>query len=123
MGLNAGATGLALKTVLVNVISVNTGLYFAAKILNLRFWRYLGHQVVSVLILMVMAYIVAVTTDHIFSSFSNIFFRFLVSGIIFTLITIGLGIIFPELFGLARKDIKLFQSKFKSLYIDVTGRK
>jgi O-antigen/teichoic acid export membrane protein len=47
-GLDAGATGLAVKMVALQFIAVNVQLYFNARLLGLRFWRYVGHQIVSV---------------------------------------------------------------------------
>ncbi|MDD5774023.1 MAG: oligosaccharide flippase family protein, partial [bacterium] len=46
MGLDAGATGLAIKTVLINVLSVNVLLYYSARFLRLIFWKFVVHQII-----------------------------------------------------------------------------
>lgn len=45
-GVGAGATGLAIKMVLINILDVNVQLYFVVRILALPFWRYLGGQAI-----------------------------------------------------------------------------
>lgn len=48
MGLNAGATGLAIKMIVMQIIGVNVQLYFNCQLLKLNFWRYVRHQIFSV---------------------------------------------------------------------------
>ncbi|HOY66365.1 MAG TPA: lipopolysaccharide biosynthesis protein [Candidatus Ozemobacteraceae bacterium] len=43
-GLDLGATGLALKSVLINFIAVNALLFFIARVLEFRYSKYLLHQ-------------------------------------------------------------------------------
>jgi O-antigen/teichoic acid export membrane protein len=50
-GMNLGSVGLAVKLVAMEFIGNNIVLYFNAKILNLRFYRYLLHQVSVVAVL------------------------------------------------------------------------
>ncbi|MCG6537244.1 MAG: lipopolysaccharide biosynthesis protein, partial [Syntrophales bacterium LBB04] len=46
MGISTGAIGLSIKMVALNVIWANVQLYFNAKLLRLKFWRYVTHQVI-----------------------------------------------------------------------------
>ncbi|MFC1822595.1 lipopolysaccharide biosynthesis protein, partial [Thermodesulfobacteriota bacterium] len=47
-GLGLGATGLAIKLVVLQFINVNIRLFFNSRLLHLKFMRYLGHQFLSV---------------------------------------------------------------------------
>lgn len=105
LGLNAGATGLAIKMVALNFIGVNVQLYFNARLLSLRFWRYVGHQLGCMAILMVMAVFASKVVDRVFEP-SNMIVSFVTSGIIYTILVALLGLGFPMLFGLSRNDVK-----------------
>ena len=47
MGLDIGATGLAIKVVILAFIAVNVQLFFNPRLLKLKFWRYVAHQILS----------------------------------------------------------------------------
>lgn len=109
-GLNAGATGLALKMVLVQFLGVNVQLYFNARLLGLRFWRYVGHQFVSVGLLLGLAFLVKVGVDHLPALHGKILPSFFLAGFCYTILTVVLTCSFPLLFGLCRGDLRaLFQ--------------
>jgi len=65
MGLNAGATGLAIKMVAIQIIGVNIQLFFNARLLKIHYWRYITHQVMSVGCLLGPAMMAAVLTDSV----------------------------------------------------------
>ena len=75
LGLNAGATGLAIKMVALQFIVVNVQLWFNARLLNLSFWKLIGHQFYSVGFMISLAWLAAVGTDMFIE---NIFLAFLV---------------------------------------------
>ncbi len=106
MGLNAGATGLAIKMVALQFIWVNTQLYFNARLLNLSFKRYLGHQIFSVGCLLTIAYIATFSIDQIIGLNQNIIFGFILAGIVYTLLVAGIVYYLPVVFGLKRQDIQ-----------------
>ena len=111
MGLNAGATGLAIKMVSLQLIAVNVQLYFNARLLKLHFWRYIGHQIVSVSCLLGIAAISMFVVDKGLGLQDKVILSFLLSGILYTLMTGALGYAQPVLFGLQRRDIhSLIQS-------------
>jgi O-antigen/teichoic acid export membrane protein len=114
LGLNAGATGLAIKMLLINVIAVNVQLYFNAKQLNLRFWRYLGHQVLSILCLLVLAVLSALGADYLLALRTNLLTNFLIAGLWYSIMVIGLAYFLPAVFGISRDDINLLQARLKS---------
>lgn len=118
MGINAGATGLAVKMVIMAALAVNVQLYFIARFLKFSFRSYLTHQILTVGCLLLAAYGAAVGVELIGGvSRQNIITNFLISGIIYTIGVAGIGYAFPVLFGLGREDIRstirTFADKFK----------
>lgn len=108
MGLNAGAIGLAIKMVAVQLIGVNVQLYFNTRLLNLRFWRYVGHQIVSVACLLGIASGAIYVVDKWMGLNDNIIVSFLLSGILYTLLVMGVTWFQPILFGLRIQDRNAF---------------
>ena len=107
MGLNAGSTGLAIKMVLIQIVSVNVLLYFNSRFLKLSFKKYLVHQVVCVGCLLLLAFLSLKTVDYLHIS-SNIVINFLLNGIIYSIAVASLTYFVPSLFGLTRKDLNSF---------------
>ncbi len=105
LGLNAGATGLAIKMVALQLIGVNVQLYYNAKFLGLNFKRYLGHQVISVGSMLVIAWGTVVSINQISWMNQHMLVSFLTTGMIYSLIVMGLVYKYPILFGLNREDI------------------
>jgi O-antigen/teichoic acid export membrane protein len=105
LGLNAGATGLAIKMIALNFIGVNVQLYFNARLLGLRLWRYVGHQFGCIAILVVIAAVAGKVVDTVWRP-SEMIISFVTSGIIYTLLVAFLGLGFPMIFGLSRNDVK-----------------
>lgn len=111
MGLNAGATGLAIKIVSLQFIGVNVQLYFNARLLKFRFWRYMGHQIVSVGCLLGVSVISMLVVDKGIGLHDKVILNFLLSGVIYTFMVMALGYAQPILFGLTTRDIhSLMQS-------------
>jgi hypothetical protein len=105
-GLNAGATGLAIKFVLVNFVTVNVQLYFNARMLNVSFVKFVGHQVVSVVCLIFLALLAKLAIDAIgINCYNNIIIAFILSGMLYSFFVMLLVYAFPQVIGLHRKDI------------------
>lgn len=119
LGLDAGATGLAIRMVFLQVIGVNVQLYFIAKFLKLRFWRYVGHQVLSAGCMVGIAVISMFFVDRYLGLGSRVFFSFLITGVLYTFIVACLGYFRPVLFGLKKQDIRFIVqaglSKFRGV--------
>ncbi len=105
MGLDAGATGLAIKMVLLQFVGVNVQLWFNTRLLKLRFWRYIGHQIVSVGCLLGVAAISMFVVDKGLGLYDKVILSFLLSGVFYTLMVIILFYFQPIIFGLQRQDI------------------
>jgi hypothetical protein len=111
-GLNLGATGLAVKMVILQFIAVNIQLWFNSRLLRIPFYRYFFHQIGVLLIFISVALGVnslggLVFKDHII--------KFITSGVVYTLISVVLVFYFPLIMGLKRQDIFYFISKLKGL--------
>lgn len=105
LGLGAGATGLAVKMVLIPVLAINVQVYFSTKFLGLRFWRYVGHQFVSVGCLLVLALAVRLLVERIGLFQGGLIMSFLLSGAIYSVMVILMVYSQPIIFGVNRQDI------------------
>ena len=103
MGLNAGATGLAIKMVALAFVTINVQLYFNAKYLKLSFIKFLWHQFYSVGCLYGAVQLAIILTEVMIGQ--GQFISFLISGIIYTLIVILLAFAFPPIFKVSREEI------------------
>lgn len=119
MGLDAGALGMAIKMVGIQFIAVNIQLYFNARLLGLRYWRYFGHQVVSMGALLTLALLARLVTGHVLKIFdsNSIIISFVSSGMVYSALAAGLLIVFPIVFGLNRNDLNsLKQTVLKRIF-------
>lgn len=105
MGLNAGATGLAIKMVIVQFLGVNVHLYFNCRFLKLNFWRYVGHQILSVFLFLAFSAFVLIVIGKVSILQNKIILRFLLSGTLYSSMVLGLLYFKPLLFGLDREDV------------------
>jgi O-antigen/teichoic acid export membrane protein len=115
LGLDAGATGLAIKTVLLQILAVNVMLYYNAKVLKLHFWKYVGHQVLSLTGLLAIAFSVRVMIDRAMPSHTYIIVPFLVAGMLYTLIVIAAVVVKPVALGFKREDVDIAFAKFRGI--------
>jgi O-antigen/teichoic acid export membrane protein len=123
MGLNYGATGLAIKMLFLQFLAVNTRLYFNARFLKLSFWKYIAHQVANPLFLVFAALIATFVTDRMIAADRNVIISLLLSAVFYTLITAVTVFSYPRIFGLTSKDREFFKERFiKILRIRQGGR-
>ena len=104
-GLNAGATGLAIKMVGFNILYVNLQLFFNSRFLKLNLMKYLAHQVGCVGILLMLAFLTCRGFEIFFGSV-NVLLSFIVSGFIYTCCAGVVAYAVPIIFGLNANDIK-----------------
>jgi len=110
--LQAGATGLAVKMVLIQIISVNIQLWYNAKMMNLPFKKFFNHQwiVITAFLSIAIACSYAVHAVLIETHFSV---QFLITGFLYSLGIAGLAIIFPSLFAVRKDEIALLLNYLK----------
>ncbi|MBO4369104.1 MAG: lipopolysaccharide biosynthesis protein [Desulfovibrio sp.] len=113
-GLGLGATGLALKTVCVQCITVNAYLWLASRFIPISFWKNIAHQILSLALLLALAFGIRELT-YLFplgTSFSIL--RFLTSGLLYTFACALLCLLFPQLLGMQRNELKDLSKRFLS---------
>lgn len=110
-GLNLGATGLAIKTELIAIISVNLLLWFNVRQLKLSFKKFFFHQIYTVILFILLAAVIAGAIDLLIS---NIFISFILSGIIYTISTVFILFNMPSIFSIKKIELLKLISKFKS---------
>lgn len=103
-GLDLGASGLAIKMVVSQILLVNVQLYFNAKLLKLNFFEYLFHQILCILLLLTLSYF-SFWIIYELVSIENLIIGFLVSGLFYTFFVALLVFIKPFVFGLSKADI------------------
>ena len=106
-GLDAGATGLAIKMVLLQFLGVNVFLYFNAKHLKLSFFKYVAHQIACIIFLLAIAVTATTGVDTLLGTHAHIVFKFLLAGFVYSILIIAIVYYIPIIFGLKRDDIHL----------------
>ena len=105
MGLNAGATGLAVKMVALAFIGVNVQLFFNARLLHIPFIKYLGHQILCVGFLISIALFSKTAIDGIVVLQNHIIISFLCSGVLYSVMVMILVYFWPIILGFRRDDV------------------
>lgn len=106
MGLEAGATGLAIKFVVLQFIGVNVQLWFSVRFLKLQFWRFFVHQLLCLTCLLLLSFWIKGMVDDVSMLYNKRIISFLVSGVLYTLTIVVLSYFFPAIFGLKKKDVR-----------------
>lgn len=102
-GLNAGAAGLAFKIVLMQFLTVNVMLYFNARLLDLRFWRYLYHQLISIAVFLILAFFSRILVEYVFGIRMNNILNFILTGIVYLTASLVFVYFIPAIIGLRKK--------------------
>jgi O-antigen/teichoic acid export membrane protein len=119
-GLGLGATGLALKMVIVQFVGVNLQLWFICRFLRLPFRYFLIHQLYSVLLLAGLAWLSAAAVDLMVK---NTLVSFVISGAIYTLGCVSLVFLLPSIAGMTRAELRhQVTSIWLSVRIRLPGR-
>ena len=111
-GFGLGATGLAIKTVFVQCITVNCYLWLASHCIPFGFWRNLLHQGLALIVFLAVAYISREITAFFPLGESFSLLRFLASGLLYTIGTCVLLLFFPQILGFSRTEFKELVSRF-----------
>jgi O-antigen/teichoic acid export membrane protein len=101
-GLNLGATGLAIKVVVLQVIAVNIQLWYNTRQLGLKIRKILGHQVLVVMLFLVFATIGKIIVGI---SFGTGMVALLASGMLYLMVVSSILFIFPSLISMSRLEL------------------
>jgi O-antigen/teichoic acid export membrane protein len=115
LGLGMGATGLAIKMAILTIITVNIRLFFNTRFLDLKFRRYVAHQVLVSVCLLGIAVFARLLVDRGFGLAGMNTTSFLLNGIFYTLIVMLLIYFRPTMFGFNKKDAHFILNYFKIL--------
>lgn len=105
-GFNLGATGLAIKMVIINIIGVNCILYFNCRFLKIKFWKYICHQALPIICFVLAALLSAFISGSILKLKGHVIIDILVSGCLYTFMAAIITFYFPVIFGLENRHIK-----------------
>ena len=110
-GLNLGASGLAIKTVLAQFITVNLYLWMASRLVPFDFWRNLARQFLIVFVLLGAAYVCGFAASLILPE--SVFpWRFILSGVLYTTLYAAIAFTFPALLGLSKRERRELIARF-----------
>lgn len=104
-GLGLGATGLALKTVITQMLVVNLLLYLASRVIPLRFFTNLLIQALILAAFLGLAATSRALTSLVLDT-ANETIRFLTSGVCYSALSLGLILACPALFGCSRQTLR-----------------
>lgn len=111
-GLGMGASGLAIRMLLLQVVMVNVQLWFCARLLDVSFRRLLGHQIRVPVAFVLCSWTASIAEGFIGAPrFSGLIF----SGAVYCLLALGGIVIFPRFFGIDREDLLNVSSKVTAL--------
>ena len=105
-GMNAGATGLAVKMVVINFAVVNVFLFLNAKFLSFSFWHFFKHQMLSAGALMLAGLAARLAVSGISAARDVAIVGILLSGIVYIFIVSVIFSVHPDLFGVSRETLK-----------------
>jgi O-antigen/teichoic acid export membrane protein len=103
LGLNLGASGLAVKIVVLQIITVNLRLWFNAKYLKLNFLLYVFHQFFILFAFSILSLVAKTISDFVISQSIG---AFLLAGVIYTILTMSLLYCFPQTLFMSRDTLQ-----------------
>ena len=110
-GFGCGATGLAVKTVCVQIVTVNLYLWLGSRFVPFHFWRLACHQVWSIAFLLALAFLSRWATMQLGGDALSIW-RFIGSGIAYTLLVAAAAVLFPGLLGMSKSELSGLVKRF-----------
>lgn len=111
-GLNLGAAGLAVKTVVVQCLTVNLYLWLASRFIPIAFWSNLLHQIWSLALLLGLAFSCHWLTLDLGLGDVTSFWRFIACGLVYSLSSALLCLVWPQILGLSRQDLRELYIRF-----------
>ena len=108
-GLNLGANGLAIKTVVFQFVAVNLQFYFIAKYLRMSFVDGIRNQLVTIGALMLISFLSILMVNSLFAV-QSVFFSLFFAGALYSAVAIFAAYLFPALFGIDPTDIILLKA-------------
>ncbi len=111
-GFGLGATGLAMKTVAVQIITVNLYLWLASRFVPLSFGKNVFHQAWSLVVLLMLALFCREATIWMGLGDEASVVRFLCAGVLYSGLVLALAILFPAFLGFTRTEVIELKRRF-----------
>ena len=105
-GLHLGATGLAVKTVGVQFITVNIYLLLVSRMVPLDYMQNLRYQFVALGLMLSLAFACRESTVALGFGTAEDFVRFALSSVIYSCLVVALLMLVPRLTGLSRQELR-----------------
>ena len=99
-GLHLGGSGLALKMVFIQFITVNISLYIITKLLQICYYKYLWYQIASITLFYSLAKLTTTVVSTIVTN--NILMSTFVAGLLYMILSLSLLLVSPGIFGVRR---------------------
>ena len=116
MGIEAGASGLAIKMVLIQFVTVNVQLYFNTKYLKIKFWEYLIHQFIVLICFTTLSIFSLFIEKSLLNIIDNLILKFIISGFLYSIMVFILIAFKPNIFGLKHGDLNKLISPLLNKY-------
>ena len=110
-GLELGAFGLAIQMVSMQIIGIYVEIWFIAKSLKFSWVNIVGKQILTAVILGVLAYTISRGTDTLIH---NSIISLLISGTFYSLLVFSMLWKFPQLMALSKQEILVYRDKIQS---------
>lgn len=116
-GVEMGATGLAIKLVVVQAVLVNLQVWFSCRLLHLKFKKYFFHQVATLLGFLALGFMATRFIDDVLLVRPDKYlWEFLLGGVFYCGLVAMVAYVIPSLFGIYRTDVmQLFGYAFRLL--------
>lgn len=115
-GINLGAVGLAIKTVTVQIVTVNLYLWLASRFIPFNFARNLLHQFVCPGIMLAVAclsrWLSFQAANLVAFSDAEYLWRFVFSGLVYTAAIMLLCFAAPQILGISRQEMRELRIRF-----------
>ncbi|OGS19433.1 MAG: hypothetical protein A2219_00375 [Elusimicrobia bacterium RIFOXYA2_FULL_50_26] len=121
-GIGAGAIGLSIKMVAIQIVAVNIMLFYNTKMIPISFFKYVKLQFVSLAGFFAIGMAVSYSLKLFPWTQSNIILNFILSGFLYTILVLATSSIFPGIFGLRRGDHKFILAKVAAMLQPQRGK-
>lgn len=104
---NLGAVGIAIKMVIIQIVSVNIQLFYLSRFLDLNFLRMFLMQFFVVLLFSTISFCSKIISNYLISFQTQMEFNLIITLVIYCLICFSLLIIKPSIFGIRKNIFKI----------------
>jgi len=120
-GMNMGASGLALKMVIVQFLATNVQLFYNCRYLGISYYKWMLYQVIMIPVVYVLAYGASFVSHNLLNEIIILKFNimatnittFALAGLLFLVVLLGVVYLFPRISGISRVEIFEMMQRIK----------